>query len=75
MVVIGLENCGRCKMVKKIFDEKNITYEYHVITEFSEEKQKEYMNVGRQSKKGANTYPLIFDEENNLIDFQDVIKI
>ena len=75
MVVIGLKNCGRCQMVKRIFDDRKFEYEYRQIDEFSEEEQKKFFEIGRKAKKGKDTYPLIFDSEMNLLDFQEIIKI
>jgi glutaredoxin len=61
-------------MVKRILDAKQMKYNYATLEDLPETDKAFYKEVGRNARKGINTWPLIFDENNNLVDFQEAIK-
>lgn len=70
ILVVGKENCSRCDMVKNIFKENNVNFEYVKFEELSQEKQKEYRKLAILKKQLE--MPLIL-LNNTLIDYKEVL--
>lgn len=71
ILVIGTENCSRCKMTKSILDKKEIDYTYKLNNEISEEEFNNYMIQAKN--KGLMNFPLIIENEE-IITLEEVIK-
>jgi glutaredoxin len=67
--VIGLENCGKCTITKNILEERNIEYEYDVLSNLNQEDQRKYAKMARESN--YNSMPLII-RDDKLITLQEV---
>lgn len=70
ILIIGQDNCNRCEMVKRIFDEKGIEYSYKLISEFSKDEQNKYMRDSLSAK--FTSFPLVF-KDGEIVDFREVV--
>jgi len=71
LLIIGVENCSRCKMTKSILDNKKIDYTYKLNNEISEEEFNTYMDKAKI--KGLMNFPLIIKDEEIIV-LEDVVK-
>ena len=71
LLIIGSQNCSKCKMTKSILDKKNIEYTYKLNNEISQEEFNIYMDKARI--KGLMNFPLIIKDEE-IITLEDVVK-
>lgn len=69
-LIIGQENCNRCEMVKRLFEEKGIDYKYSLISEYPKEEQNKYMRESLNAK--LTSFPLVFKDEK-IVDFREVL--
>lgn len=69
ILVIGTEDCSRCDMVKEILNNKNIDYNYKLISEFTEDEKSNLLNMAKEAKQ--NSFPLILRDEK-IITLQEV---
>lgn len=63
--IIGTANCGKCNQVKQRLEKQKIPYIYLYFQELPEKEQDRYLEIARQNN--IQSFPLIFDEFNNLI--------
>jgi len=68
ILLIGKENCPRCEMTKKILSDKNIEFEYQLLSSMDNKLEIEKM----AKEKNTNTLPLIL-KDGILVDLQEVI--
>lgn len=57
--IIGKENCGRCEVVRNLFREKGIEYDYKVADKMEKEKRQAAMNMARRDNNFE--FPIITD--------------
>ncbi|MDN5317855.1 MAG: Glutaredoxin [Thermoanaerobacterium sp.] len=72
ILVIGTQNCARCKSVKTILDNKNIKYEYKDISDFTKEEQDLFFDMANKEKQ--KSFPLII-KDNKIITLQEVSNV
>jgi glutaredoxin len=68
--VLGTNNCSRCEMTKTILINKNIEFEYNIITDLPSDLQSEYMSKAREI--GQMSFPLII-KDGEFIQLQEVM--
>jgi len=68
--VIGNNNCSRCDITKQILTNKGIKFEYEVLSDLPEEKQKELLKKARL--KAQLNMPLIF-KDDEIIDIKEIM--
>jgi len=68
--VIGNSNCSRCEITKQILINKGIDFEYGLLSDLPEEKQKELLKKARL--KAQLNMPLIF-KDDEIIDIKEII--
>jgi glutaredoxin len=61
LLIIGTENCSKCKMTKSILDNKNIDYIYKLNNEISKDEFNKY--IEKAKIKGLMNFPLIVRDE------------
>ena len=69
LLVVGTENCSKCNMAKGFLNNKEIEYEYKLMSSLSEDEKNYYMNLAREKKQMS--MPLIIKDEQ-LITLQEV---
>ena len=71
LLIIGLKKCNKCTITKQILDNKNIAYQYSILSELSEEERRQYAQMARDAN--YNTMPLII-KDNKLIHLTEIIE-
>ena len=51
ILVIGSENCSKCKMTKTILENKKVNFEYKLLESLSLEEQKKYINMAQKANQ------------------------
>lgn len=69
-LLLGKENCSRCEMVKNILTNKNIEFEYKLLSDLSNDLKIKYLAKARDV--GLIELPLIV-KDNQIIDFKEVV--
>lgn len=69
ILLIGRENCPRCEMTKKILNEKDINFEYRLLSDMDNKLEVEKM----AKDMGMTTLPLILND-GNLVELQEVLS-
>ena len=63
--IIGTTGCGKCNQVKRQLEKQKIPYIYIYFQELPKKEQDRYLEIASQNN--IQSFPLIFDEFNNLI--------
>ncbi len=71
LLIIGTQNCSKCKMTKSILDKKGIEYTYKLNEELTNEEFFNYMEQARN--KRLMNFPLIIKDEE-IITLEDIVK-
>lgn len=70
-LIIGKENCSSCDMTKTVLTNKQIPFQYVLLSELPEEERKQYIALARQ--RGHLSMPLII-KDNTLYTLKEVIQ-
>lgn len=68
--LIGKENCGRCEMAKTILKNKNIPFNYELISDLSNERRLDI--IDKAQEMGIATFPIIMNENDEIITLEEV---
>jgi glutaredoxin len=71
LTIIGTQGCTRCMQTKTYLDNKNIEYEYKLITDFNEKEQDEI--IDKAMKLGLAEFPIII-KDNDIVRLEDIIN-
>ena len=71
LLIIGTENCSKCKMTKSILGNKNIDYIYKLNNEISKDEFNKY--IEKAKTKGLMNFPLIVRDEEIIV-LEDVVS-
>ena len=70
ITVIGTSGCGNCRRVCTMLKQKNISYNYELFNELTEEKQNKYLESANENNQ--QSFPIILSDDK-LTTLEDII--
>ncbi len=71
ITVIGAPNCSKCTTVKRLLEDKGITFMYYSMTDLDESARFNYMNAARD--KGQRSMPIVL-KNNDVVTLEEVLN-
>lgn len=68
--VIGNKNCNRCEIVKNLFNQKNIDFEYLYFSDLDKKEQDELLKEAED--KGLLNFPIVI-KNKTVIDAKELL--
>lgn len=68
--ILSNNNCSRCSMIRTLFKNRGIDFEYILLENLSEKEKKNYITQAR--KKGLMNMPIVV-KDDKVIDFKEVM--
>lgn len=68
--VVGNKNCNRCEIIKNLFKQKNIDFEYLYLSDLDKKEQEKLLKEAED--KGLLNFPIII-KNDNIIDAKEIL--